>query len=72
MAETLTPMRGYDQIRLVTREGMIVTDLAIPPFEALPEVVLWGSRAFVKCSNPGLGTYREASSYSIPFEESDS
>lgn len=62
-------VKGYHHVRLVTKDGEMVTDLATPPFETLPEIVLWGHRAFLRCTNPGKIVYREASSYAAPFEE---
>jgi hypothetical protein len=69
MAET--ELIGFHRVRLVTPEGMIVTDLVVPPFDKMPEVLLWGSRAFLRCTNPGMFTYRETTSYAAPYEEDD-
>lgn len=68
--ELLRPV-GYLRVRLVTVNGALVTDLAIPPFDKSPEVILWGARAFLKTSGPGMGIYREATSYAVPYKDED-
>jgi hypothetical protein len=35
------------KVRLATREGAEVANVEIPEFVSLPEVVVWGSRAFL-------------------------
>ncbi len=63
--------KGYVQVLLTHRDDSIVTALSIPPFEVLPEVILLGSRAFVRLSKVTGGGphYREATSYATPVEE---
>jgi len=50
------------RIELRTRDGGIVHDAEIPPFEPPPEVVSWGTRIFVHQGNDtdgGPEQYRE-------------
>lgn len=62
------------KVQLLTREGKFVADKLIPPFNAWPEVVLWGERVFVFFTNQvgtDVGQYREAFAVAI-VEPSDS
>lgn len=38
------------RVRLYTRDGGYVTTAHIPPFDPAPEVILFGSRVFVKAA----------------------
>ena len=59
-------------IRLTTRDGRHVADVLIPPFQALPEVVVWGERFFSLHSefqqeeDPAAAEYREVFCFWIP------
>lgn len=44
------------EIKLLTRDGGYVTTVSVPPFNPPPEVIMWGSRVFVR--QPG-GHYAE-------------
>jgi hypothetical protein len=33
--------------KLLTRDGALVTDFQMPPFQLAPEVAVWGQRIFV-------------------------
>lgn len=60
------------KIRLETRDGGLVAEKEILPFQILPEVVLWGERyfAFVDYTGCQMPRYREVSCYPI-IEVSD-
>ncbi len=48
-------------IRLTTSDGGFVEDVTIPPFQKLPEIIVWGERHFVGPHFEGATTcYREA------------
>lgn len=51
------------KVRLVTREGELASEVEIPPFKVPPEIIIWGSRAFVW---RGANTWREAMAYYVP------
>ena len=59
-------------IRLTTRDGRHVADVTIPPFQSLPEVLVWGERffslhsEFMKEEDPAAAEYREVFCYWIP------
>ena len=63
-------------IELYTRDDGFVAGAQIPDFEGLPEVILWGSRVFVRYRDdndeleyldPGdAARYTEAFTYAIP------
>lgn len=64
------------KIRLATREGAHVTDVRLPPFGKLPEVLIWGfNRVFqFYCSlevdgDPCGAEYREVFCYMIPLAD---
>lgn len=59
---------GYHRVRLVSADHGLATDLAIPPFPDLPEVILWGNRAFLLMDRK-RSVYSETSSYAAPFED---
>jgi len=44
-------------IRLYTRDGRMVTEVQVPPWNSAPEVYVWGERIFVLHTN---GRYEEA------------
>jgi hypothetical protein len=53
------------KINLLTRDGEFVTEVEIPMFKLMPEVLVWGERTFVY--SPGvLGAYYEGFAYYIP------
>lgn len=45
------------EIKLLTRDGGYVVTAIIPPFQLMPEVLLWGERFFGKTDVPDQ--YRE-------------
>lgn len=45
---TLTTAMVQTPIQLQTRDGDFLADKEIPPFNPLPEIVLWGARVFAK------------------------
>ena len=59
-------------IRLAARDGGHVCDVIIPPFQKLPEVLVWGERFFTfhtKLDDPEelcVAEYREAFAYCVP------
>ena len=61
-------MTGYHRARLISPQYLLVTDLAIPPFGDPPQIILWGSRAFLKVADEGL-LYMETTSYVAEYEE---
>lgn len=49
------------KVRLETREGELVTNGRVPPFNIAPEVLLWGVRVFRHHYTGGdVEIYREA------------
>lgn len=49
------------RVRLETREGELVTNGRVPPFNIAPEVLLWGVRVFRHHgTDNGVEVYREA------------
>jgi hypothetical protein len=60
------------KIRLAIREGGHVADVEIPPFQSLPEVIVWGQRFFSFYSElsgdvePCTAEYREVFAYWVP------
>jgi hypothetical protein len=55
-------------VRLETQTGEFVADVGLPPFDPLPEVVIWGSRFFVLAhtQHNGGAWYCEALAYFAP------
>lgn len=49
-------------IILYTRDGREVTRVTVPPFEIAPEIILWGSRYFIRRSD---GLYYEGMCWPI-------
>jgi len=49
---------AFRNIRLETSGGEFVTTGVIPPFQALPAVVVWGSRVFRAFTRPGASVDR--------------
>jgi hypothetical protein len=64
-------------VRLATRTGAHVVEVTIPPFQLLPEVVMWGQRLFglhaqlEVTDDPCLAEYREVFCFVIPPAVSD-
>jgi hypothetical protein len=62
------------RIRLAISDGGYVADVTIPPFQKMPEVVVWGERFFafhVMLTEPEdicAAEYREVFAYFIPPE----
>jgi hypothetical protein len=60
------------EIRLTTRDGAEVTEVVIPPFQKLPEIIAWAQRFFAfHCELKADGEncaaeYREVVCYLIP------
>ena len=65
------PLKGYTRVRLISLEAGLITELAVPPFDIMPEVILWGHRAFVYHVSGSTDVYREVTSYAAPFKEED-
>ena len=61
---------GYKYARLISPQYALITDLAIPPFDEPPKIILWGNRAFLRIGE-GEMIYLETTSYAAPFEEED-
>lgn len=59
---------GYHYARLISPQYLLVTDLAIPKLDPPPEIIIWGSRAFMKVYGNDL-LYAETTSYVAPYEE---
>lgn len=58
-------------VKLLTAAGEFVRDATILPFKTAPDVIIWGSRVFIK--NGGASVvgedviyYHEAFAYTIP------
>lgn len=63
-----TNMDELNTVRLETREGNLVTEIAVLPFDPPADVLLWGVRAFLRA--PGVITnnlpvYREGFLYVV-------
>lgn len=62
------------KIRLAIYDGGHVSDAIIPPFQKLPEVVVWGERFFAfhhvieEAEDECRAEYREVFAYWIPPE----
>lgn len=60
-------------VKLFTRDGKFVADVDVLPFEIMPEVILWGSRYFVRSIFFETGEYfgyQEAFCYAVTGLES--
>jgi hypothetical protein len=63
---------GEMKVRLATRDGREVADVVIPPFQYLPEVLIWGERIFyfyaelTADGEPNAAEYREVFAFWIP------
>lgn len=60
------------KIKLFTRDGGFVRDAEIPPFVLMPEVMLWGSRIFVRnifMDTTGWYGYAEACGWSLDMND---
>lgn len=53
-------------VRLFSRDGGAVTDLAISPFNEPPEILIWGSRVFLR-PHPDLYGHRHVRD--LPVED---
>lgn len=57
------------EVRLMTRNGGLVADKVIPPFQPLPDMLMWGQRAFMLDYVPRLkgekALYKECMLYHI-------
>lgn len=58
--------------KLLTRDGGLVTEFPMPPFQLLPEVAVWGQRIFVlrepfaqRPGQPARPVYWEAYGWSV-------
>lgn len=45
-------------VRLFTTDGVFVTEVLCPPFQSMPDVLVWGNRTF---GRNATGQYREVS-----------
>jgi hypothetical protein len=60
------------RVRLAVRDGGHVTDVIIPPFRSLPEVIVWGERFFSLHRTLAIpeescaAEYREVFAYWVP------
>jgi len=52
------------KVILHTREGQYVTEVLVPEFNPMPEVIIWGSRVFVKPED--CKGYYEGFAYYVP------
>jgi hypothetical protein len=59
-------------IRLAIRGGGYVADVSIPPFQRLPDIIVWGSRHFTfhamlpEPEDHCAAEYREGFAYFVP------
>lgn len=60
-----TPVTEETWVQLETREGEFVTEVAVPPFELMPEILTWGGRSFIRSADRPL-VYREGFNYNLP------
>lgn len=58
MGQPLVHPPAVVRVKLVTEQGVEVTEGAIPAFRELPRVLLWGSRVFLRRDGGGA-TYEE-------------
>lgn len=61
---------GFIYVRLKAATGDLVSDLAIPPFARLPEVINWGSRTFLR-DDDCHPVYNEVFAYVAEFDEDE-
>lgn len=58
-------------VRLATADGGHVADVNIPPFQSMPEVLVWGIRCFTfhcaisRDGDPACMEYREVFAYAV-------
>jgi hypothetical protein len=63
----VTVAARFDIVALYDERGAFVARVRVPVAFGLPEIILWGSRNFVK-SLP-YGNYREGRIYLVPLED---
>jgi hypothetical protein len=59
------------EVQLVTADGGYVGKFQIPPFQKLPEVLVWGSRVFHLDAPGEIPIYREVFAFAIVAELPD-
>ena len=57
-------------VRLVTADDGLVQEVVVPPFQKMPEVIMWGERFFIPADliHVGYWKYREVFCYAVPPE----
>lgn len=55
-----------NDLPLYTRDGELVVTIKVPVFNPMPEVIMWGSRTFVK--DITKGKYFEGMTWVAPVE----
>jgi hypothetical protein len=63
----VTVAARFDIVALYDERGVFVARVRVPVTLGLPEIILWGTRNFVK-SLP-YGNYREGRAYLVPLED---
>lgn len=64
---TKVPPLQKTKPRLLTADGQLVRDAEMPPFQTLPDILIWGQRFFRRdgVTSEGVPTYREGFTYAL-------
>jgi hypothetical protein len=75
MRQLHAPVRGVPtdrrqqviKVKLCISSGEHVTDVMIPPFQSMPDIIVWGERFFkMHQVTPDYAEYREGFAYWVP------